>query len=398
MGDDAQVPTRGKQRARTLGVSTAAGVLQELLFAGSVGDETGGVLAASGIDEKPPSTSAPSKVSLAPPPAQEPAPGPATAGRLGKARRSRTKALNTMSPRVSFSAEKQDSDTDASSTMVSGPPSPTSPGGRAKAASGKRGKAASSRKGLHSRKSRVWSSNDAELEEASMHGAPPDEPKLCETSLLEALTTKWQRYTTNMLMQLIGAGADVHEQLREPWDAGFFGFTKTLGATPLHFAARRGLNDVCAALLENRARVGVATGAGTTPLMVASMFGHAELLHLLLGCRASTLDKDESGCTACDIAAMEGRVDVLDVLLDSENEEQRQQALSHESMNVGLTAACTKQNIERVVKMKAEGRHQHKRYTTHLELREWGPDVSAPGEAAMVKTTSENNASTAIRT
>lgn len=141
--------------------------------------------------------------------------------------------------------------------------------------------------------------------------------------LIESVTFRWSHYTEKMVVQLIENAADVNSYLEEPWDRGFDGYVQTLGATTLHFAARRGLLEVCQALLDYRADPNASTNLGISPIMVAVMFDQVEAIKLLFGAKASVLQQDQGGLCAVDFAVLEGSHDVLQVINHCEEEEER---------------------------------------------------------------------------
>jgi len=159
-------------------------------------------------------------------------------------------------------------------------------------------------------------SSDSTSESSSSQSSEGEPP---QTSLLvESLTAKWKSYTEKMVVEIIEARADVNSRLMAPWDPMLPDFSHTLGATALHFAARRGLLEVCTALLEHRAVVNMQSSSGTTPLMAAVILGHTASIQLLGEARANTAVRDLDGCTAIDLAILEGRPNIVEQLFDLE--------------------------------------------------------------------------------
>eukprot|EP00930_Biecheleria_cincta_P031794 TRINITY_DN22040_c0_g1_i1.p1 TRINITY_DN22040_c0_g1~~TRINITY_DN22040_c0_g1_i1.p1 ORF type:complete len:290 (+),score=79.49 TRINITY_DN22040_c0_g1_i1:188-1057(+) len=141
--------------------------------------------------------------------------------------------------------------------------------------------------------------------------------------LLQALTSKWKAYTEKMVVQLIESGADLDERLEEPWDIGLSRLKQTIGATPLHFAARRGLVEACEALVECKASVDSQTATGVSSLMVAVMFSNLEIAQLLVDAKASALLQEACGMTVTDLAILEGDPQMVELLLRREREEEQ---------------------------------------------------------------------------
>jgi len=149
-----------------------------------------------------------------------------------------------------------------------------------------------------------------------------DESHEEKTSLVvESLTSKWNAHTEKMVVQLIQGKANVHGRLHAPWDPAFPDYEQTVGSSALHFAARRGLLEVCKALVKHRADVNVQRRGGATPVMVAVLFSQLESIMVLLSARASTMLRDEDGFTALDLAMLEGKPDVVRVLKERNSEE-----------------------------------------------------------------------------
>jgi len=173
----------------------------------------------------------------------------------------------------------------------------------------------------------------------NQHPAPcraPTREKLAQrqsaqptTKLIQSLTSKWSRFTEAMVVKLIESGEeDVHSKLLEPWDAAYVEYGQTVGATALHFAARRGLLEVINSLIGHAAPVNGATDTGATPIMVAAMFNQVEAAKVLFQAKASVLTKDDNGFCAMDIAILEGKKDVIAAVEEMEVEEEHQRELA----------------------------------------------------------------------
>lgn len=139
--------------------------------------------------------------------------------------------------------------------------------------------------------------------------------------LLQALTSKWKSYNERMVVQLVRSGVDLDERLPEPWDIGFKA-KQTIGATPLHFAARLGLVEVCQALVECKASVDSQTQTGVSSLMVAVMFSNLQIAEVLVDAKASVLLQEACGMTVTDLAILEGDHKMVELLLRREREEE----------------------------------------------------------------------------
>lgn len=158
----------------------------------------------------------------------------------------------------------------------------------------------------------------------------PTNKKLAErqgmepTKLIQSLTSKWSRYTEAMVVRLIESEEeDVHGKLQEPWDAAYVEYGQTVGATALHFAARRGLLDAIRSLIEHKAPVNGATDTGATPIMVAATFSQVEAAQLLFEAKGSVLATDRNGYCAMDLALLEGSPDVITAVEKMEIEEDK---------------------------------------------------------------------------
>ncbi|CAK0874392.1 unnamed protein product [Prorocentrum cordatum] len=166
--------------------------------------------------------------------------------------------------------------------------------------------------------------------------------------LLDALTVNWKKFgVEGRILDLIDLRADVRGRLRAPWDPVFPDFEQTVGATPLHLAARRGLLEVSAALLRREADVDAQNQAGVTPLMVAVAFSRVEILDLLIEARASVSAADANGMTAVDWAVLEGEDGMLGRLLELEQaeDERRYELIKNSSIvlgTVGIVSAASK--------------------------------------------------------
>lgn len=158
--------------------------------------------------------------------------------------------------------------------------------------------------------------------DGSSHGSNTEAP---QTSLLvESLSSKWNHYTEPMVVQLIASKADPNSHLVAPWDPILPDFHQTVGCGALHFAARRGLLDVCRALLAHNADPNLQSMAGTTPLMAAVLFGRVEAIQILGEANASVAIEDCNGFAAIDLAILEGRQNIVQMLTDLEVQEVEQ--------------------------------------------------------------------------
>jgi len=160
-----------------------------------------------------------------------------------------------------------------------------------------------------------------------LRGAPkpttsdPPAPMKPGLQLIESLTSKWMYFTESMVMQLILTRADVTMRLDQHWDAMFECFEQTRGATALHFAARRGLVELCSAIVDAGADVNSRTDTGRTPLMVSMMFSQVNTAKLLFKAKGSVMSTDNDGFTAVDIAMLEGNEAMSEAALGMEREE-----------------------------------------------------------------------------
>lgn len=146
---------------------------------------------------------------------------------------------------------------------------------------------------------------------------------MAPASLVESMTSRYRHFTEKMVVQLIEQTADVHATLEEPWDRSFDDYVQTLGATTLHFAARRGLLQVITSLLDHDADVNASTHLGVTPIMVGVMFNQVHVVKTLVSRKASMLQKDNAGLCAVDLAIIEGRKEMIDLVMKLEAEENR---------------------------------------------------------------------------
>jgi len=144
---------------------------------------------------------------------------------------------------------------------------------------------------------------------------------MAPASLVESMTSRYRHFTEKMVVQLIEQTADVHARLEEPWDRSFDDYVQTLGATALHFAARRGLLQVITSLLDHAADVNASTHLGVTPIMVGVMFNQVHVVKTLVSRKASMLQKDNAGLCAVDLAIIEGRKEMIDLVMKLEAEE-----------------------------------------------------------------------------
>lgn len=146
---------------------------------------------------------------------------------------------------------------------------------------------------------------------------------IAPTQLLESVTSRWNHFSEQRVVALIEQKADVHARLDEPWDRSFEEYGQTIGATTLHFAARRGLLEVVRALLEHHADIAAATERGMTPLMVAVVFNQLEAVRALFNEKASVLQKDQAGISAVDLAVLEGHREMIESIVIFEQEEDK---------------------------------------------------------------------------
>mmetsp|Transcript_43863 Transcript_43863/g.81926 ORF Transcript_43863/g.81926 Transcript_43863/m.81926 type:complete len:276 (-) Transcript_43863:175-1002(-) len=172
---------------------------------------------------------------------------------------------------------------------------------------------------------------DGYLESAQGDGHGPGQ-------LLQALTSKWKSHTEKMVVQIIHAGAHVSERLAEPWDSGSTNFRHTIGAEPLHFAARLGLLEACSALLTMKAQVDAQTDTGVSALMVAVLFNRFDVANLLISAKASVLCQEANGLTVTDLAILEGHQQMVQVLL--RREQQEDEETEQEVMQAAIDAGA----------------------------------------------------------
>jgi ankyrin repeat protein len=78
------------------------------------------------------------------------------------------------------------------------------------------------------------------------------------------------------------------------------------GATPLHYAADRGHQDVVELLLTSKAEVNARDSSGDTPLKRAAYMGHRDVAALLLASGAIVDAQNKWGMTPLDEAANGG--------------------------------------------------------------------------------------------
>jgi ankyrin repeat protein len=87
------------------------------------------------------------------------------------------------------------------------------------------------------------------------------------------------------------------------------------GRSPLHWAAQFGRADVAEVLIRFRAEVGRPAADGATPLHWAAQEGHSEVIRLLLGHGARPDVPDRHGRTALHRAAWRGQTEAIEELL-----------------------------------------------------------------------------------
>ena len=102
---------------------------------------------------------------------------------------------------------------------------------------------------------------------------------------------------------LIQAGAWVNQQAQNE-----------LENAPLHQAAVRGHNAVCALLLHHDANPNIQNAAGETPLLLAVQEGHVNTVRLLLFGGADMSLKNEKGQTALEIARQNTDTAIINLL------------------------------------------------------------------------------------
>lgn len=146
---------------------------------------------------------------------------------------------------------------------------------------------------------------------------------LAPAKLVESVTSRWKNFSEQMVVGLIETKADVHARLEEPWDRSFDDYTQSLGATTLHFAARRGLQEVISSLMEYRADVNATNYKGITPIMVGVTFNQIQAVKKLFNEKASVLQRDKAGICAVDLAVLEGKAEMIEAIQKFEDEEDR---------------------------------------------------------------------------
>lgn len=133
--------------------------------------------------------------------------------------------------------------------------------------------------------------------------------------LLESLTSKWNSHTEKMVVQIIEQGANVNTRLAKPWEDAMSDCKRSCGATALHFAARRGLLEVCAALLDKRAKIDEQAEGGETPLMFAIIFSQVDTIRFLMEASANTMIEDRQGLGVLDLAMLEGKEEIVNIIV-----------------------------------------------------------------------------------
>ncbi|XP_045526340.1 ankyrin repeat domain-containing protein 27-like [Pieris brassicae] len=92
-------------------------------------------------------------------------------------------------------------------------------------------------------------------------------------------------------------------------------FCDSNGYTPLHFAARYGLDELCKILILNRANINIKNKKGQTPLHLAAIHNKTVALHYLLDNGANINVFDLSGNTALHDACAMGNIGATKTLL-----------------------------------------------------------------------------------
>jgi hypothetical protein len=88
-----------------------------------------------------------------------------------------------------------------------------------------------------------------------------------------------------------------------------------INATPLHFAALKGHNDMAKLLLACEADVNARSKINATPLHFAALKGHNDMAKLLLACEADVDVKESKyGQTPLELAAAQGHKEVANLL------------------------------------------------------------------------------------
>jgi ankyrin repeat protein len=87
-----------------------------------------------------------------------------------------------------------------------------------------------------------------------------------------------------------------------------------IGATPLHYAAQYGQNNVAELLLNNKADVNAKAKSLVTPLHLAAQRGYQEMAALLLANKAEVNAKSSFGWTPLYVAAQNGHKEVATLL------------------------------------------------------------------------------------
>lgn len=86
------------------------------------------------------------------------------------------------------------------------------------------------------------------------------------------------------------------------------------GQTPLHLAAQNGQNSVVTELLTAKAEINAADGRGNTPLHAAAALGSVRLVKLLLGRGADINVQNQEGNAAEDVASERGNMAVENII------------------------------------------------------------------------------------
>ena len=85
--------------------------------------------------------------------------------------------------------------------------------------------------------------------------------------------------------------------------------------TPLHLAAKNGLETIAKLLISNGAVIDFKDYLGFTPLLLATQWNQMEIVKLLLKCHANVNGSNNEIETALHIAVIEGNRDIAELLI-----------------------------------------------------------------------------------